>query len=84
MLFLILFVCAVVFIIGVSEIIHNLALSLFKTKYINNNTLLCYLDDNCAELNLRYVIEQKNWHGRRFAGKIIAISDIYKVGDING
>ena len=83
MLFLILFVCSVLLIIGLSDIIHNINLCLLKIKDINNNTLICFLEDNSAELNLRYVIEQKKWHGNSFAGRIIAINNIKSQETIN-
>lgn len=75
MLLFLSFVFIFVFIIGVSEILHNTKLRLFKTKDVNN-TLICYLSNNSAELNLRYVIEQFKWHGKSFASRIIAINNI--------
>lgn len=72
-----------VFIIGVSDIIHSFKLKLLKTSVINLNTFICYLYDNSAELNLRYVIEQRNWYGENFAGKIIAINNISSINVLN-
>lgn len=72
-----------VFIIGVSDIIHSFKLKLLKTSDINLNTLICYLYDNSAELNLRYAIEQRNWYGQNFVGKIIAINNISSVSVLN-
>lgn len=69
-----------VFIIGVSDIIHSFKLKLFNTVGIKSNILVCYLNDISAELNLRYVIEQRNWYGQSFAGQIIAINNINSIG----
>lgn len=72
-----------VFIIGVSDLIHSFRLKLFKTSDINQNTFICFLYDNSAELNLRYAIEQRNWYGQSFAGKIIAINNIDSINVLN-
>lgn len=76
MLYLFYFVLVFVFIIGISDIIHNSKLYLFKSKSITNNVLICYLTDDSAELNLNYAIEQQTWYGPNFIRQIIAINNI--------
>ena len=68
LLFVLLFMC----IVGISEMIHNFKLFLIKPdEYEKIN--ICFLKGNKAELSLLHAIEQRKWHGKLFASKIIAI-----------
>ena len=63
-------------IIGLSEIIHSLQLKLYKTKKSMNKIMLCILNDNTAELDLRFLAEQYKWLGKEFADKVYCINNV--------
>lgn len=69
-------------IIGLSEIVHYIQLALLDTKNKSSKVLCCILKGDRAELDLRYVIEQYNWSGRKYADKIVAINCIEGKKDI--
>lgn len=83
MQYLFYFILIFVLIIGISDIIHNAKLSLFKTKNSKRNTLICYLSDDSAEFCLHYAIEQQTWYGPNFISKIIAINNIKSAEILN-
>ena len=63
-------------IIGLSEIIHSLQLKLYKSKNRMNKIMLCILNDNTAELDLRYIAEQCKWLGKEFADEVFCINNV--------
>ena len=76
MMVIIYFIFVFLAIIGLSEIVHYIQLALLDTKNKGSKVLCCVLKGDKAELDLRYVIEQYNWSGRKYADKIVAINCI--------
>lgn len=82
MIIIIYFVFLFLAIIGLSEIVHYIQLALLDTKNKTSKILCCVLKGDRAELDLRYVIEQYNWCGRKYADKIVAINCVDNNKDI--
>ncbi len=61
-------------VVGLCDIIHCVRLSLLDIKGEANKIICCKLNGKFADLQLRFVIEQYNWFGRKYADKVIAIS----------
>lgn len=61
-------------VVGLCDIIHCVRISLLDIKSESNKILCCKLKGKLADLQLRFVVEQYNWFGRKYADKIVAIS----------
>ncbi len=62
-------------VIGLAEILHNVHLFLTTKKCKNSKVLFCRLEETFPDLQLRFLAEQKNWHGSGYADRIIAFCD---------
>ncbi len=60
--------------LGVAEILHLIKSYILSSKKKPRKLLLVYLTGDDALLQLKSVIEELNWHGKRFAEKIIAVN----------
>lgn len=60
-------------VVGLSELIHAMHLRFLRAKRKRKTCVVCLLNDDFCELDLRYVLEQYNWSGKVFAEKVIAI-----------
>lgn len=61
-------------VIGLCEVFHYVKLAFLDTKRNKNKIVCCILKDDLADLQLRFIIEQYNWLGRKYADKIIAVN----------
>ena len=60
--------------LGVSEIIHLVRMSLFSLNGINSPYVVVWLKDDTAENQILSVCEQYSWSGKKYAQNIIAIN----------
>ena len=70
LLFIVVFVLSV---IGLSDLIHWIWISIIKPKSRFKKTLLCYLSGEFACLQLKIAYEELLWHGKSYADDLIAI-----------
>jgi hypothetical protein len=61
-------------VLGLADLIHCLRIAMLDIRGEDSKVVCCILKGKCADLKLRFVIEQYNWFGRKYADKIIAIS----------
>lgn len=61
-------------VVGLCDIIHCIRLSLLDIKNEKHKIVCCKLEGKHADLQLRFVIEQYNWLGRKYADKVVAIN----------
>lgn len=60
-------------VLGLSDIIHSIVLRFYYSKKNKGKVMCCILKGEIADIQLRYVIEQYNWMGEKYADKIIAV-----------
>ncbi len=70
LLFIVVFSLSV---IGLSDLIHWIWLSIIRPKEKPKKTLLCYLCGEFADLQLRIVFEELLWYGKTYADDLVAI-----------
>lgn len=70
----IIFVLVLLFlaIFGLSDLLHNAKLLLFK-PHRNDAFVVCLLDENSSELNLKYIVENVSWKYTNYNKRIVAI-----------
>ena len=73
MIVLISLIFIILSVIGLCDVIHYFYMILLRTKYSGSKILICTLDGKCPELDLKYVLEQQEWYGNKFADKIVAV-----------
>lgn len=61
-------------VVGLCDLIHSARLSFLRFRSAKGKILVLKLKDKFAEFDLRYVIEQYNWSGSKYADRVIAIS----------
>ncbi len=59
--------------LGLAEILHFIRSYILGGKAKPRKLLLVYLTGDDASLQLKGVLEEFNWHGKRFAEKVIAV-----------
>lgn len=62
--------------LGVSEIIHLVRMSLYSLKGINSPYVVVWLKDDTAENQILSVCEQYSWSGKKYAQNIVAINSM--------
>lgn len=76
LLFIVVFSLSV---IGLSDLIHWIWISIIKPKDKSKKTLLCYLSGDFADLQLKIAFEELLWYGKNYADDLVAID--YNVGE---
>lgn len=61
-------------VLGLCEIVHFISLVLLDNKKRKNKVVLCLLKDDKAEMDLRFVAEQYDWQGRKYADRVFAVN----------
>ncbi len=62
-------------VVGFCEIVHSLWLRFLSPNIRGKKVLLCFLSSDTPDLELRYIIEQSEWNGYKYADEIIAFLD---------
>ncbi len=62
-------------VIGFCDILHSLSLKLLSPRKRGKRIMLCYLPETTPDLELRFLIEQRDWYGKSYADKIVAVLD---------
>ena len=75
MKFLLFFVCILLAIFGLCEILHNFKLWLIFPKRDINSTLVVFLNEQTATEQMVFVGEQFLWLGQKFANRVIAVAE---------
>ena len=60
-------------VIGLCDLIHTIRILFLRPHKNNGKVLLCFLNNNFAELQLAFIIEQYKWHGNKYCDKIVAV-----------
>ncbi len=61
-------------IVGLGELMHWISYIILKPKVKPHIQLIVYLNEQDAEQQLRSVIEELRWHGKRYADSLVAVT----------
>lgn len=75
------FIFILLSIIGLCEAIYFLSLKLLYIKS-DNKIIVCILKSKTADVELRFVVEQYKWLGRKYADKIFAVNALKNDEDV--
>lgn len=62
-------------VIGLCDVFHYIYMLMLRSNDCGPKILICGLNSKSPELDLKYVIEQQEWYGNKFADKIIVVTD---------
>ncbi len=73
----------IICIVGLAEILHSVKLFLFSSNKKSSTYSLVILSNENYLGQLRYVAEQRNWLGSKYADYVVAINDFLDFDNIN-